>query len=128
MPKMKNVCFYVLSTHANIHRSLRFVACILKCTELIFFFRGYIGKPCVKMRQEKNALKLFTFCIHYLTNSLLGDIYKNIKKSVLLSDIEFVITVPAIWDDTARMFMIEASKAVRKIVLFSLESTCICKN
>lgn len=78
--------------------------------------------------KEFNALKRFTFCIHYLTNSLLGDIYKNIKKSVLLSDIEFVITVPAIWDDTARMFMIEASKAVRKIVLFSLESTCICKN
>lgn len=95
----------------------------------IFFQRVHRETVCKdETGKEFNALKLFTFCIHYLTNSLLGDIYKNIKKSVLLGDIEFVITVPAIWDDTARMFMIEASKAVRNIVLFSLESTCICKN
>lgn len=95
----------------------------------IYFQRVHREIVCKdKTGKEFNALKLFTFCIHYLTNSLLDDIHNNIKvkESVSLSDIEFVITVPAIWDDTARMFMIEASKAVRKIVLLSHKSTRIC--
>nr|XP_034302220.1 heat shock 70 kDa protein 12A-like [Crassostrea gigas] len=83
--------------------------------------------------KEFNALKLFTFCIHYLTTSLLEDIYKTIEQSVTMSDIEFVITVPAIWDDTARMFMIEASKATGiqkdqlKIVLESDAASVYCQ-
>lgn len=121
---MKIFVFYVFSTHAFIPLLLRFVACTLKCTELIFDFqRVHRETLCIdETGKEFNALKLFTFCIHYLTNSLLDDIYKTIKQSVTMSDIEFVITVPAIWDDTARMFMIEASKAVCKIVL--LFHTC----
>lgn len=121
MPKVEIFGFYVFGTDAFIPLLLWFVACTLKCTELIFYFqRVHRETVCIdETGKEFNALKLFTFCIHYLTTSLLDDIYNTIKQSVPMSDIKFVITIPAIWDDTARMFMIEASKAVRKIVLLS---------
>ena len=35
-----------------------------------------------------------------------------------MKDIDFIITVPAIWDETAKMFMVEA---VKKVSLFSKE-------
>lgn len=57
-------------------------------------------------------MKIFTYCINFLKTSLLDDINKTIKGDVALGDIQFIITVPAIWDDTAKMFMIEASKSV----------------
>lgn len=69
--------------------------------------------------KEFNALKIFTYCIEFLKNSLLEDINKTISGTVELNHIQFIIPVPAIWDDTAKMFMIEASKSVRRWVFFS---------
>lgn len=69
--------------------------------------------------KEFNALKIFTYCIEFLKNSLLEDINKTISGTVELNHIQFIIPVPAIRDDTAKMFMIEASKSVRRWVFFS---------
>lgn len=37
----------------------------------------------------------------------------NLGDKVTVDDINFVLTVPAIWDDTAKMFMREAAIEVR---------------
>lgn len=37
----------------------------------------------------------------------------NLGDKVTVDDINFVLTVPAIWDDTAKMFMREAAIRVR---------------
>ena len=61
-----------------------------------------IGKPL-------EAMKVFARSIEYLTN----DAIKNIQKSVTginKSDINWVLTVPAIWSDAAKQFMREAAK------------------
>lgn len=83
--------------------------------------------------KEFNALKIFTYCIDFLKTSLLEDINKTIKGEVELSNIQFIITVPAIWDDTAKMFMIEASKSTGiqkdqlKVVLESEAASVYCQ-
>lgn len=83
--------------------------------------------------KEFNALKIFTYCIDFLKTSLLEDINKTIKGEVKLADIQFIITVPAIWDDTAKMFMIEASKSTGiqkdqlKVVLESEAASVYCQ-
>lgn len=83
--------------------------------------------------KEFNALKIFTECINFLKTSLLEDINKTIKGEVALGDIQFIITVPAIWDDTAKMFMIEASKSTGiqkdqlKVVLESEAASVYCQ-
>lgn len=55
---------------------------------------------------------VFQHCIKCLKNYL----YKQIEKSLLGTqdgDIEYVLTVPAIWGDKAKMFMREAAIGVR---------------
>jgi hypothetical protein len=62
--------------------------------------------------KEYNALEIFTHCIKYLKDHMLENINKKINGEIKVSDIDFVITVPAIWDDTAKMFMIAAADKV----------------
>lgn len=40
---------------------------------------------------------------------LLKDIEEKLAGEITMDDIHFVLTVPAIWDDTAKMFMREAA-------------------
>lgn len=73
--------------------------------------------------KECEAMKIFTYCINYLVESLLESVNKKITGKLEMKDIDFIITVPAIWDDTAKMFMIEAAKNVS---LFITAGFCTC--
>lgn len=60
------------------------------------------------------ARLVFQHCIKCLKDYL----YKQIEMSLLGTqdgDIEYVLTVPAIWGDKAKMFMREAALKVKKI-------------
>ena len=43
---------------------------------------------------------------------LLKELEDKLTDKVTADDIDFVLTVPAIWDDTAKMFMREAATQV----------------
>lgn len=61
------------------------------------------------------AMKVFELSIKFLV----GDLMKNLKNSytdIKQSDVEFVITVPAIWDDRSKQFMREAAREVRLLL------------
>lgn len=58
-----------------------------------------------------DAMKVFTHCINYLRESLLND-RVVISTSITMDDIDFVLTVPATWDDTAKMLLREAAVQV----------------
>ncbi|XP_062582367.1 heat shock 70 kDa protein 12A-like [Saccostrea cucullata] len=60
--------------------------------------------------REIEVMQIFTHSIKYLKDHLMGTIEKStIGKKLSVNDIDFVLTVPAIWDDTAKMFMREAA-------------------
>lgn len=60
---------------------------------------------------------VFSYSIRYLKEHLLEKLLtSNLGDKVTVNDIDFVLTVPAIWDDTAKMFMREAAIAVSFIV------------
>lgn len=62
-------------------------------------------------RKRMEAHKVFTHSIKFLVEAL----YEKLKGAVpdiLLDDIHFVLTVPAIWDDPSKQFMREAAIAV----------------
>lgn len=57
---------------------------------------------------------VFSYSIQYLKDHLLEKLFSsNLGDKVTVDDINFVLTVPAIWDDTAKMFMREAAIEVR---------------
>lgn len=57
---------------------------------------------------------VFSYSIRYLKDHLLEKLFSsNLGDKVTVDDINFVLTVPAIWDDTAKMFMREAAIEVR---------------
>ncbi|XP_062584984.1 heat shock 70 kDa protein 12A-like [Saccostrea cucullata] len=66
-------------------------------------------------KKELDAIVVFTHCIRYLKDHLLEEINKTLvtksETKIEVKDITFVITVPAIWDDTAKMFMRKAAEA-----------------
>lgn len=60
--------------------------------------------------REVEAMLVFKYSIEYLKNHLLATISNStLGKKMDIKDINFVLTVPAIWDDTAKMFMREAA-------------------
>ena len=61
--------------------------------------------------ERMSAMTIFTMAIRYMREHLLEALnkqYPNIQQS----DIMFVITVPAIWNDASKQFMREAAIAV----------------
>ena len=54
---------------------------------------------------------MFAFCIKYLKKKLLEEIQNKVLGTTD-DDIEYVLTVPAIWGDKAKMFMREAASNV----------------
>ena len=57
------------------------------------------------------AIKVFELSIKFLVEDLMQKL-KNSYTGIKKSDVEFVITVPAIWDDRSKQFMREAAKKV----------------
>ena len=58
------------------------------------------------------ALDVFSLSMKCIKNDLLGKINKFISGEVFAEDIEFVLTVPAIWGDIGKMLMREAAVQV----------------
>ncbi|XP_065932202.1 heat shock 70 kDa protein 12A-like [Magallana gigas] len=58
---------------------------------------------------QMDAIKIFTHCINHMKEHLLKALEYIQKDKITVDDIYFVLTVPAIWDDTAKMFMREAA-------------------
>ncbi|XP_061181980.1 heat shock 70 kDa protein 12B-like isoform X2 [Saccostrea echinata] len=59
--------------------------------------------------KEMEAIKVFKISIKFLV----GDLMKTLRNSypdIKESDVEYVITVPAIWDDRSKQFMREAAR------------------
>lgn len=59
-----------------------------------------------------DAMKVFTHCINYMREHLLKRIKDIDVERITMDDFYFVLTVPATWDDTAKMFMREAAVQV----------------
>lgn len=62
-------------------------------------------------KKPLNAMTVFSECIKYLKN----EIHKHINKQlsgVKTTDIRYVLTVPAIWDEDSKQFMEEAAEQV----------------
>lgn len=59
------------------------------------------------------ALKVFTSSIGYLKNELLTKCKNQTTTDINESEITWVLTVPAIWDDRSRQFMREAAEKVK---------------
>lgn len=60
-------------------------------------------------------MKVFTHCINFIRECLLKHIKDRVLDStgITMDDIDFVLTVPATWDDTGKMFMRETTVKVQ---------------
>lgn len=68
---------------------------------------------------KMSAFAIFTMAIGYLKDHALKLLNnpRNPEACVRDSDVFFVLTVPAIWDDKARLFMREAAVQVKSFCL-----------
>ena len=57
------------------------------------------------------ALPLFVMSIRYMREHLLAELDKQ-AANIHEAEIQYVLTVPAIWDDSAKQFMREAAVQV----------------
>jgi len=57
------------------------------------------------------AMTIFAMSIRYLKEQFWKAVNKQ-KAGLLETDVRYVITIPAIWDDNAKQFMREAAKEV----------------
>lgn len=62
--------------------------------------------------KEMESLTVFKFSIQYLKEHLMK-VVKNSSPGVRNTDVRWVITVPAIWKDSAKKFMRQAANQVR---------------
>lgn len=58
------------------------------------------------------AIDVFTYSIRYLKDHLIQTFGSMLEDVPGIDDINFVLTVPATWDDTAKMLMREAAIGV----------------
>ncbi|XP_023192406.1 heat shock 70 kDa protein 12A-like, partial [Xiphophorus maculatus] len=80
-------------------------------------------------RREMKALKVFTEALRFLKDDALKTIQQNTEgKKFTASDFTWVLTVPAIWDHSAKQFMREAatqagivSEGTKHNLVFALE-------
>ena len=61
--------------------------------------------------RKLNALTVFTMSIKFLKDHLVHTL-GNRASGVTESDVHWVLTVPAIWNDSAKQFMREAAEKV----------------
>lgn len=60
--------------------------------------------------KEMKAMDVFSICIQYLKNAMLSEMNLQLAEGEIIeNDIDFVLTVPAIWGDEAKLFMREAA-------------------
>ena len=61
--------------------------------------------------KKMRALDVFTASIHYLKEHMFAQLQKRIT-GIEQTDIRWVLTVPATWDDAAKQFMTKAAEQV----------------
>ena len=61
--------------------------------------------------KEMSLLKVVTETIKYLKQELINDVAKRVDK-LEGTDVLYVLTVPAIWSDSAKAFMRKAAEEV----------------
>ena len=59
------------------------------------------------------ALDVFSICIMHLKENLLTEMNKRFAVDVSEKDVHYVLTVPGIWGNAAKMFMRKAAAQVR---------------
>lgn len=64
--------------------------------------------------KELSALLVFTRCIEFFKDHILTILKKRFVGSILLEEIGWVITVPAIWTDSAKKMMRLAAEEVNQ--------------
>ena len=67
-------------------------------------------------------MTLVTMSIKYLKDTAVARLKGVFGGTLDESGIQFVVTVPAIWEDAARQFMREASEKVKVIVCVDCEA------
>ena len=63
-------------------------------------------------KKELPALTIFSMAIKFLKDHLMDTLDKR-DTHIRLDDIQWVLTVPAIWNDPAKQFMREAAEKVK---------------
>ena len=58
--------------------------------------------------KEMSAMTVFSECIYYLKDHLISTC-RDRRCGLAADEIHWVLTVPAIWDDSAKQFMREAA-------------------
>lgn len=64
--------------------------------------------------KELPAVDIFSHAIKYLKDHMING-HKNRGTAIVDSDINWVLTVPAIWDDPAKQFMRKAAEKVNLV-------------
>jgi hypothetical protein len=79
----------------------------------IWNFQSAKRDAVLKDVSEKNvpALLVFSMSLRYLKDTLVSTLTER-GTGVDLRDIKFILTIPAIWSDSAKQFMREASVLV----------------
>lgn len=74
--------------------------------------------------KEMKAIDVFSKCIGYLKDHMFQSMKDKIP-DIQETDITYVLTVPAIWDDSAKQFMRKAAVSVStKASLWHITSLC----
>ena len=83
---------------------------------LLISFRQNLSRDTVLRDQTQKkgmlALDVFSSAIGYITSHVMGTL-GQVKSRIAESEITWVLTIPAIWEDKARQFMREAAEKVR---------------
>lgn len=61
------------------------------------------------MGRSLPAIDVFTIAIKYLVDDMMENLNKRLSGDILVTDIHWVLTVPAIWTDAAKQFMREVA-------------------
>lgn len=91
------------------------------CLCIYFFQKGLAIKSMIRdiKGDEMPAIDVFSAAIKYMKDCLLKELNEeDYENAVEADNIRWVLTVPAIWDDTAKLFMrIAAEKVCRCLFL-----------
>ena len=74
-------------------------------------------------KKELPALTIFSMAIKFLKDHLMKTL-NNRDKIVRPNDIQWVLTVPAIWNDAAKQFMREAAEKVKNYFIKFFQNKC----
>jgi molecular chaperone DnaK (HSP70) len=74
-------------------------------------------------KKELPALTIFSMAIKFLKDHLTTTLDKR-DTGVRPDDIQWVLTVPAIWNDPAKQFMREAAEKVKKYLIYFIQTKC----